>query len=86
MVGNITAMRALALLGLIVILRWFILVAIVIGFVAFNIWLAKERRLTRDEQRRRAEAALIARADQQQAWRIAGDDGGTYGEYPPAAM
>jgi hypothetical protein len=60
MVGNITAMRALALLGLIVMLRWFILAAIVIGFVAFNIWLAKERRLTCDEQRRRAEAALIA--------------------------
>jgi hypothetical protein len=40
----------------------------------------------RGEQRRRAEAALIARADQQQAWRIAGDERGTYGEYPPAAM
>jgi hypothetical protein len=27
-----------------------------------------------------------ARAGQQQAWRIAGDERGTYGEYPPAAM
>lgn len=31
-------------------------------------------------------AALVARADQQHAWVLAGDDRGTYGRYPPAAV
>jgi hypothetical protein len=34
------------------------------------------------EARRRNE--VRARADQQQAWVLAGDDRGLYGEYPPA--
>jgi hypothetical protein len=28
-------------------------------------------------------AALVARADQQHAWVLAGDDRGIYGDYPP---
>jgi hypothetical protein len=28
-------------------------------------------------------AALVARADQQHAWTLAGDDRGVYVEYPP---
>jgi hypothetical protein len=30
-------------------------------------------------------AALVARADQQHAWALAGDERGTYGRYTPAA-
>jgi hypothetical protein len=35
------------------------------------------------ELERRERAALLARADQQQAWRMQGDPRGIYGEYPP---
>jgi hypothetical protein len=72
------------MLGLIVILRWFILAAIIIGVAAIAIWLARERRREAANARRRERAALSARADQQQAWRMAGDPRGFYGEYPPA--
>ena len=36
------------------------------------------------ERRRAGLAAIAARADQQQAWRLVGDPRGLYGEYPPA--
>ena len=49
-------MRVLAMLGLIVLLRWWLLATF-----------------------------IVARADQQQAWRLAGDPRGIYGEYPPLA-
>ncbi len=34
----------------------------------------------------REHAAIAARADQQHAWVLAGDDRGIYGKYPPAAV
>jgi hypothetical protein len=37
----------------------------------------------RVDAKRAARAALVARADQQQAWVLAGDDPGTYGDYWP---
>lgn len=36
------------------------------------------------DRRDDARATLVARAEQQHAWVIAGDDRGTYGEYKPA--
>ena len=66
------------MLGLIVMLRWFILAAIIIGFVWLNIWLAEQRRIDREQRRRKELDALVARADQQQAWRLAGDPRGWY--------
>lgn len=33
----------------------------------------------------RRQVQVRARADQQHAWAVAGDDRGTYGDYPPAA-
>jgi hypothetical protein len=38
------------------------------------------------DRERRARAALVARADEQHAWILAGDDRGLYGAYPPAVI
>lgn len=40
----------------------------------------------RVDARHEERAVLVARADQQHAWVLAGDDRGTYGDYPPAAV
>jgi ABC-type Fe3+-siderophore transport system permease subunit len=40
----------------------------------------------RTDARENARLAIVARADQQHAWVLAGDDRGMYGRYPPAAM
>jgi hypothetical protein len=69
--------------GIIVALKytWPVLVAI---------WLVRavRRRIERtasEHRRQRLELeALLARADQQQAWCLAGDERGIYGDYPPA--
>ncbi|TVS76953.1 ATP synthase subunit I [Mycobacterium helveticum] len=87
-------MRALVGVGLLVWLLawlirwgWLLLVAAAAGTVLwwFVRWL--DRRLDARDGRRAAQAAglaaIIARADQQHAWTLAGDDRGTYGEYPP---
>jgi hypothetical protein len=55
-----------------------LLVAIVVGTV---LWLHHEKVA---DDRHREEDALRRRADQQQAWRLAGDPRGFHGEYPPA--
>jgi hypothetical protein len=41
------------------------------------------RRVDAREDKR---AALVARADQQHAWVLAGDDRGVYGEFTPARI
>jgi ABC-type Fe3+-siderophore transport system permease subunit len=40
----------------------------------------------RTDARENARLAIIARADQQHAWVLAGDDRGIYGDYVPVAM
>lgn len=40
----------------------------------------------RSDARQDARAAIVARADQQHAWVLAGDDRGLYGTYPPAVI
>jgi len=47
---------------------------------------AASRAARRVDAEHQARAALVARADQQHALILAGDDRGVYGEYPPAAM
>jgi hypothetical protein len=65
---------------------WVYIVAALGALVVFGLllWLAfwAARRVDAEHQ---ALAALAARADQQHAWTIAGDDRGVYGHYPPAA-
>jgi cytoskeletal protein RodZ len=58
-----------------------VLVAIAVLLVGL-LWLAlyAVRRVDGREEER---DALVARADQQHAWVLAGDDRGIYGDYPP---
>jgi hypothetical protein len=48
------------------------------GMVLWSLYLER-----RDEERRAADARIAARADQQHAWALLGDERGTYGDYPP---
>jgi len=63
---------------------WAWIAAVLGGLMVFGLllWLtfSLERRSDAEYERR---AALVARADQQHAWVLAGDDRGVYGEYRP---
>ena len=56
--------------------------AVVFGLL---LWLAfyAARRV---DARENARIAMVARADQQHAWALAGDPRGLYGDYPPAEL
>ena len=74
------------MLGIIVMLKWVLLVIVgVIAATALLMWgvMAAARMVDRHQDRR---LAIEARADQQHAWVMAGDDRGIYGMYPPAAV
>jgi hypothetical protein len=51
----------------------------IVHFSGHGTFYAARRVDARHEER----AALVARADQQHAWVLAGDDCGTYGDHPP---
>lgn len=83
-------MRALIVVGLLVwLIRWAWVLLVVAAVVAVLWWLVRQvghglmvwgvRRGARAAER----AAIAARADQQHAWTLAGDDRGIYGEYRP---
>jgi ABC-type Fe3+-siderophore transport system permease subunit len=63
---------------------WAWIAAVLGGLMVFGLllWLTFywERRVDAQYEKR---AALVARADQQHAWVLAGDDRGVYGDYPP---
>lgn len=66
---------------------WFVILA-ALGAVALFVgllWLAfyAARRV---DERYEKRAALVARADQQHAWVLAGDERGIYGDYPQANL
>ena len=61
----------------------FVLVLVAIAVLLVDLlWLALYvvRRVDGREEKR---DAMVARADQQHAWVLAGDDRGIYGDYPP---
>lgn len=66
---------------------WAWIVAVLGGLIVFGLllWLMfhLERR---SDARQNARAAIVARADQQHAWVLAGDHRGIYGSYPPAVI
>jgi ABC-type Fe3+-siderophore transport system permease subunit len=66
---------------------WAWIAAVLGGLMVFGLllWLTfyLERRVDARYARR---AALVARADQQHAWVLVGDDRGVFGQYPPAAI
>jgi hypothetical protein len=77
--GGGAAFTLLLVLGFVVMFWWvFAIIAglIVLGGVA---WYAA----CRVDARYAAQTAIAARADQQHAWVLAGDDRGIYGEYTP---
>ena len=70
------------------IVKFWVWIAAVLGaLMTFGllVWLTfyVERRVDAREEMR---AALVARADQQHTWVLAGDDRGTYGNYPPESF
>jgi hypothetical protein len=64
---------------------WLILLMLVFAVAGFGLWCVMTRQDAERERRHRAQRALAARADQQHAWVLDGDDRGLYGRYPPAA-
>jgi hypothetical protein len=71
-----------------VVVKFWVWIAVAFGAaVVFGLllWLAfyAARRVDAEHQ---AQAALVARADEQHGWVLAGDDRGVHGDYPPAAM
>jgi hypothetical protein len=72
----------LLVLGFVVMFWW--VFAIIAGIVVLGIagWLLASHLDARDAAR----DAITARADQQHAWILAGDDRGTYGDYVPTQI
>jgi hypothetical protein len=77
----------MAVLVLLVVFKfWWLLAALASPLLVGRLiggWFA--RRDDWASARRRADAELCARADQQHHFVLAGDDRGIYGEYPPVA-
>ena len=72
--------RVLVLIGFVVKFWWLVLLllgALAVGWWALVVWTRHDDEL---ERRRRAQAAIVARADEQHAWVLDGDDRGVYGE------
>jgi len=64
---------------------WVWIVAVLGAAVLFGLLLwATFYAARRVDDRESAHKAIVARADQQHAWVLAGDDRGVYGTYPPA--
>jgi hypothetical protein len=86
------ASGSVAIVGGVIRYAWLILAVVAAVALLWLLWFAGwlDRRLTTRDATRVARAAALAavaaRADQQHAWALAGDDRGTYGDYPPAAM
>ena len=62
---------------------WLILAALVVVVAACLGWWCCVQSDAADERARRERAELVARADQQHAWFLAGDERGVYGDYRP---
>jgi hypothetical protein len=86
------ASGSVAIVGGVIRYAWLILAVVAAVALLWLLWFAGwlDRRLTTRDATRAARAAALAavaaRADQQHAWVLAGDDRGTYGHYPPAAI
>ena len=86
------ASGSVAIVGGVIRYGWLILAVVAAVALLWLLWFAVwlDRRLTTRDATRAARAtalaAVAARADQQHAWVLAGDDRGTHGDYPPAAM
>jgi cytochrome b subunit of formate dehydrogenase len=73
----------LLVVGFVVTYWWLILLVVVVAVAGVAVWAVLTRQGSAIERTRREYAALVARADQQHAWVLAGDDRGIYGDYAP---
>jgi hypothetical protein len=86
------ASGSVAIVGGVIRYAWLILAVVAAVALLWLLWFAGwlDRRLTTRDATRAARtaalAAVAARADQQHAWVLAGDDRGVYGQFPPVAM
>ena len=78
-----TLFAPLLLIGVLWMLRWVLLVVLGVAVLLAVLWWAINAWDRRDDARRAIDAELAARADQQHAWVLAGDDRGVYGDYAP---
>ena len=76
-------LRVLLLVGFVVKFWWLVLLVVVVAAVDFLLWCGVTFQDVELERKRREHAALVARADEQHALILAGDDRGIYGEYTP---
>jgi len=76
-------LSVLLVIGFVVTYWWLIVLVLAVTAVGLALWLGHQRRLEAGARRRCEHAALVARADQQHAWVLAGDNRGVYGQYPP---
>jgi uncharacterized membrane protein len=66
---------------------WWLIVGIVaVTYTVYRAVRAVDRHAERVEAERRRLAGLVARADQQHAWVMQGDERGVYGEFSPAPV
>jgi hypothetical protein len=72
--------RILLLLGLVVKFWWLVLLVLVAAGAGLLLWGVVTRHDARVAAEHREQAALVARAEQQHARVLAGDDRGTYGD------
>lgn len=75
--------RLLVLVVVVVKFWWLILLMLVVGVAGFWLWGVATRQDAERARQHREHAALVARADEQHAWILVGDDRGVHGDYPP---
>jgi hypothetical protein len=76
------------LLAVGLVVRYWWLIAAVVGLIVAAHWtrLAVDRHAERVNAERRRLAEFAARAEEQHAWVLTGDERGVYGEYPAAPI
>lgn len=76
------------LIGVALVVKYWFVIAGGIGVIVAVHWgrHAVDRHAERVEAERRRLAELVARADEQHAWVMQGDERGVYGEFSPAPV
>ena len=77
-------LRIFLMLGFFVKFWWLILLLLAAAGAGVVLWCFVTRQDAELERQHRQRAALVARADEQHAQILAGDERGLYGIYPPA--
>jgi hypothetical protein len=78
--------RVLLLIGFVMKFWWVIAAVLVVALAGAALWLCTTRHAAELERRRRAQAAIAARADEQHAQVLARDERGIYGKYVPTQI